>query len=125
MNLRCPAQGSVELCVKASDTAAAHQSGDVDVLATPRLVALCEEASCAALVQQLRDGKTTVGSRVELSHVAPVAVGSVVRATATLERSEGKRLVFSVSVTDQCGLVAAGKITRVLVDRSTFLERAR
>ena len=125
MNLRCPAQGSVELCVQASDTATAHHSGDVDVLATPRVVALCEEATRAALVHQLEEGKTTVGSRIELSHVAPVAVGSVVRATATLERSEGKRLVFSVSVTDRCGLVAAGKITRVLVDRTEFLERAR
>lgn len=111
--------------MQASDTATAHQSGDVDVLATPRVVALCEEATRTALVQQLGEGKTTVGSRVELTHVAPVAIGSVVRATATLERSEGKRLVFSVSVTDHCGLVAAGKITRVLVDKAEFLKRAR
>ncbi len=125
MTVRSPAQATVDLRVGAEDTATALHSGDVDVLATPRIVALCEEATRAALVDQVAAGQTTVGSRIELSHVAPVAVGSTVRATATLERSEGKRLVFSVSVTDECGLVAAGKITRVLVDKVHFLERAR
>ena len=111
--------------MKDSDTATALHSGDVAVLATPRLVSLCEEATREAIVGQLQPGHTTVGTRVELSHLAPVAVGSTVRATATLERSEGKRLLFNVAVNDDSGLVAAGKITRVMVDRDRFLEKAR
>jgi len=101
------------------------RSGDVPVLATPRLVALCEEATISALAAKLGAGQTSVGSSVELSHLAPVRVGSTVRATATLERSEGRRRVFSVSVTDPCGLVAAGRVTRVVVDKAGFLAKAR
>jgi fluoroacetyl-CoA thioesterase len=113
------------LTVTSADTAAAMGSGDVPVLATPRVVALCEEATVRALAGKLAPDETSVGARVELAHLAPVAVGSEVRATATLERTEGRRLVFSVSVTDACGLVAAGRVTRNVVNRDAFLERAR
>jgi fluoroacetyl-CoA thioesterase len=117
--------GTVELVVAWDDTAAAAHSGDVPVLGTPRVVSLCEEASIGALAEALPEGQTSVGSRVEIAHLAPVAVGSTVRASATLERSEGRRLIFSVSVTDACGLVAVGKVTRVVVDRDHFVEKAR
>jgi predicted thioesterase len=113
------------MVVTEGDTACFMRSGEVEVLATPRLVALCEEATLSALETKLEEHQTSMGSSVELSHLVPVRVGSRVRATATLERSEGRRLVFSVSVTDQCGLVAAGRVTRVVVDRATFLARAR
>jgi fluoroacetyl-CoA thioesterase len=118
-------QATVELVVADADTAQAMRAGDVAVLGTPRLVALCEEATLHALVHRLAEGQTSVGNRIEISHLAPVAVGSVVRATATLERTEGRRLVFSVSVSDHCGLVAAGRVTRVVVDKAHFLEKAR
>jgi fluoroacetyl-CoA thioesterase len=117
--------GEVRLTVASADTAAAIGSGDVPVLATPRVVALCEEASLQALAGRLAEDETSVGARVELAHLAPVAVGTEVRATATLERTEGRRLIFSVSVTDACGLVAAGRVTRSVVNRNAFLERAR
>jgi fluoroacetyl-CoA thioesterase len=115
----------IECVVTEADTASSVGSGDVDVLATPRVVSLCEQATVAALAPRLEPGQTSVGTRVELAHLAPVNVGSTVKATATLERAEGRRLVFSVSVTDRCGLVAAGKVTRVLVDKAHFLAKAR
>ena len=118
-------QATVELVVESGDTAQALRAGDVAVLGTPRVVALCEEATLAALAHRLGEGQTSVGNRVEISHLAPVAVGSLVRATATLERTEGRRLVFSVSVSDRCGLVAAGRVTRVVVDKEHFLGKAR
>ena len=117
--------GQAELVVTESDTAAALGTGDVPVLATPRLVQLCDQASLRALHPHLDEGQTSVGFRVELTHVSPIAVGSSVIATATLERCEGRRLLFSTSVTDRCGLVAAGRVTRVLVDVGPFLEKAR
>jgi predicted thioesterase len=117
--------GMVELAVREADTALAFGSGDVPVLATPVLVALCEQAACHAVADHLQPGETTVGVRVELAHLAPTQVGSVVRAEATLDRSDGRRLVFTVNASDSCGLVAAGKITRVIVDRDAFLEKAR
>jgi fluoroacetyl-CoA thioesterase len=105
------------------DTAVAFHSGEVPVLATPRLIALCEEAALDALGHDLPDGQTTVGMRVQLDHLAPTAVGHQVTAEATLEKVEGRRLTFLVSATDDRGLVAAGKVTRVVVDIQKFLEK--
>jgi predicted thioesterase len=111
--------------VTEADTACAFHSGDVEVLATPRVVALAEEASIKAIDGSLEKGMTTVGYRVQFDHLAPVAPGGTVQAEATLEAVEGKRLTFRVSVTDtHGGLVAAGRITRVSVERARFLEKA-
>lgn len=107
------------------DTALALHSGSVPVLGTPRLIALCEEAAIHAIVDLLPPEQTTVGMRVQLDHLAPTHVGSAVAAEATLERVQGRRLTFTVSVSDHCGLVAAGKVTRVIVDTEAFLDKAR
>ncbi len=115
--------GHVELVVDDADTAIAAKSGDVAVLATPRIVALCEEAAVLAVDGQLPEGETTVSMRVQLDHLAPTAVGNRVTADAKLEKIEGRRLKFSVSVNDDRGLVAAGKVTRVIVERSRFLDK--
>jgi predicted thioesterase len=119
------ASAELTLEITEADTAIAHRSGSVAVLATPRVVALVEEASCAALAGQLEAGETSVGMRIQLDHLAPVKIGSSIRAVATLERQEGRRLIFAVSVSDQAGLVAAGKLTRAVVDVETFLDKAR
>jgi fluoroacetyl-CoA thioesterase len=115
----------LELKVSESDTAIAFASGDVPVLATPRLIALIEEAAVKATERHLRPGETSVGMRVQFDHLQPTAVGSTVMADAVLEKVEGRRLIFTVTVADACGLVAAGKVTRVVVDRDGFLEKAR
>ena len=62
---------------------------------------------------------------MQLAHLTPTAVGGTVVAEATLEQVEGRRLTFRVSVNDARGLVAAGRITRVVVERARFLERAQ
>jgi len=115
--------GSADLTVEEGDTAEALRSGDVPVLGTPRIAALMEEATVAALHGHLDPKATTVGMRVQLDHLIPVAIGDKVRADAVLERCEGRRLTFSVSVTGDAGLVAAGKVTRVIVNRAHFMER--
>lgn len=113
----------VELTVGEADTALAIGSGDVPVLATPRVVALCEQTSIEAISGHLAAGETTVGHRVQLDHLAPTAVGQTVACEATLEKVTGRRLTFMVSVNDARGLVAAGKVTRVVVDTERFLEK--
>jgi predicted thioesterase len=114
----------VSLTVGDPDTAVAMGSGSVAVLATPRIVALCEEAACLALETQLKPEQTSVGMSVQLDHLAPTPVGGKVTAEATLEKVHGRRLVFTVSVNDRRGLVAAGRVTRVLVDVGRFMEKA-
>jgi fluoroacetyl-CoA thioesterase len=116
---------SITMKVEEGDTALAMGSGDVPVLATPRLVALVEQASVQALGDRLGPEKTSVGYEVQLAHLSPTPVGSEVTADATLEGIEGRRLTFRVSVTDARGLVAAGRITRVVVIRDRFIERAQ
>lgn len=116
---------SVTRCVETSDTAVAFRSGDVPVIATPRVVALAEEATVLAVADALPAEKTTVGYQVQMTHLAPSPIGSNVRADVVLEGIEGRRLVFRVSVSDGRGLVAAGYVTRVVVERERFLERVR
>lgn len=123
-SLRAGLVGTVTLDVETGDTAEAFGSGDVPVLGTPRVVALCEQAALAALGSALGTDQTSVGKSVQIDHLAPTAVGGVVTADATLEKVEGRRLTFTVAVNDRCGLVAAGRVTRVVVERDRFLAKA-
>ena len=125
MPLTSGLRGTAELVVSDSDTAPNHGSGVVPVLATPRLVALCEQAAVAALDGELPDGSTSVSMRVQFDHLAPTLAGVCVTAEANLEKVSGRRLIFTVSAADPRGLIAAGKVTRVVVDVERFLDKAR
>ena len=124
MNFEIGVRGGATMVVTDADTAVAFKSGSVPVLATPRVIALCEEAACAALVGKLPAGYTSVGMRVQVDHLQPTGVGAEVNAEAILEKTEGRRLTFTVSASDIKGLVAAGKVTRVLVEVERFLSKA-
>ncbi len=117
-------RGEARLVVTDADTAIALGSGCVPVLATPRIVALCEQAAIAAMKNRLPAGVTTVGMRVQIDHLRPTAVGQEVSAEAVLKHVEGRRLTFSVSVDDERGLVAAGKVTRVIIEIERFMDKA-
>ncbi|MBQ0993981.1 thioesterase [Micromonospora sp. PSH03] len=114
----------VELTVTDADTAQAVGSGDVPVLGTPRVLALAEAATVAATATGMPPGTTTVGTRVELEHLAPTVVGRTVRAQALLATVDGRRLSFEVTVSDGDQTVARGRVDRILVDRGRFVERA-
>jgi fluoroacetyl-CoA thioesterase len=111
---------------EADTTAAASGSGEVPVLATPRVLALAERATVAAVADALAAGATTVGVRVELEHLAPSPVGAELEVQAVLERAAGRRLQFAVRVRDRVRdrPVAGGSITRVVVDTAAFLRGA-
>jgi predicted thioesterase len=116
-------RGTASLVVGDLDTASALHSGDVDVLGTPRLIALCEEATMAALADALDEDVASIGMRIRVDHLQPTPIGATVTADAVLDKIDGRRLTFTVSVSDKGGLVAAGKITRALVDRARFLDK--
>lgn len=118
-------QATVEETVTEAMTAERLGSGDVPVLGTPALLAMIEAAAVATVADHLDDGDTTVGSAVELDHVAPTPVGVRVEATAALREVEGGRLRFAFEVTDPAGPVARGSHVRVIVDRRRFLASAR
>jgi predicted thioesterase len=116
---------TVQLTVTVDDTALALRSGDLAVLATPRVLALLEEATVAAVAPALAPGQTTVGTHVELDHLTPTVVGVTVLAHARLAAVDGRRLRFEVSLTVGTSAEAArGFVDRVVVDRERFLARA-
>ncbi len=123
MPLEPGSSASVDLDVGDDDTAIAMHSGSVPCLATPRVIALSEEACILVVEGRLADGATTVGQRVQVDHLAPTPVGQRVTAEATLEAVQGRRLTFTVSVNDDRGLVAVGRVTRVIVDTERFLDK--
>jgi len=113
---------SVSHVVTGDDTARALGSGDLDVLGTPRVLAWCEAATCAAL--ELAAGQTSVGTRVDLEHLAASPVGTEVTVTATVIHTDGRLVRFQVAALDAAGtLLATGEIRRVIVDRERFMDR--
>ncbi|QYJ05674.1 hypothetical protein KUV85_08340 [Nocardioides panacisoli] len=114
--------------VTEDDTAAAVGSGDLPVLGTPRLLAWCEAATCAAVAEELREGETSVGTRIDLEHLAASPVGQEVHVTARLAHSDGRLRRFSVSARHSTDgtpgkLVGSGEVTRIIVDSEKFLSR--
>ena len=114
----------VELTVTDADTAQAVGSGDVPVLATPRVLALAEAATVACTARQLPGGVTTVGTRAEVEHRVATMVGRHVTAQATLAKVDGRKLLFEVAVRDGEALVAEVRVERMLLDRQRFIARA-
>lgn len=123
MNVAVGLKGEARLRVSDADTALALGSGDVDVLGTPRLVALFEQATIEAIAHILEPDQTTVGMRVQVDHLQPTPVGAEVVVEASLDKIEGRRISFTVTASDSGGLVAAGKVTRVVVDRTKFMSK--
>lgn len=111
---------AVALTVGQQDLATALRSGEVAVLATPRVLALAEEAAVVAIRGQLAAHETSVGAWVELAHLRPTRAGATVVAHAQLVAVDGRRLEFAFRVTEGEAEVARGRHRRVVVDRTGF-----
>lgn len=109
--------------VDASNTARAMGSGDMDVFATPAMVALIENAAMNAVAPHLPEGSSTVGAHLDVSHVKPSKVGAVIRAVATLVEVDGRKLVFDVKAEDEAGVIGEGCHIRYVVDRARFMAK--
>jgi predicted thioesterase len=117
-------QATLGFTVTDADTAAALGSGDLPVLGTPRLLAWCEAATCAAVAASLDAARTSVGTRVDLQHVGASPVGASVTVTATVAYVDGRLVRFEVVAAHADGkVVGHGEVTRVVVDRDRFLSR--
>ena len=118
------------LLVAQGDTASAQGSGDMPVLATPRLIALMENAALQAVAPALDEGMTTVGGEISVKHLAPSPVGATIEAHALLVSVEGRKLTFDLSArqlqpADEQGgkLVGEGTHVRFIVHRQKFLDK--
>lgn len=109
-----------------ADTAEAVGSGSLPVLGTPRLLAWCEAATCAAVAPAMQDGETSVGTRVALEHLAASPVGQEVEVTASSSYVDGRLHRFTVAARHRGGngkVIGTGEVTRVVVDAERFLSR--
>lgn len=109
--------------VSAGNTAAAMGSGDLDVFATPAMVALMENAAMKAVADALPEGSTTVGAEMNVTHIKPSGLGAEIVATAVLTGVEGRKLTFNVGARDAEGMIGEGIHIRYEVDRRRFMEK--
>ncbi|MGI5206445.1 thioesterase family protein [Spirillospora sp. CA-108201] len=124
MELTPGLRAEVEIVVAEADTAVHVGSGDVPVLATPRLIALAEAATVEAVESCLGEGETSVGTRVEVRHRTATPVGGRVTVAAELREVDGTRLAFAFEAVDDRGaVVGRGRIERAVVERESFLSR--
>lgn len=111
------------IMVAENNTAVALGSGDMEVFATPAMVALMENAAMMAVAEYLPEGSTTVGVEISTTHIKASAIGAEVTAVARLEQVDGRRLKFSLKAWDKGGVIGEGSHTRVIVDRERFLSK--
>jgi fluoroacetyl-CoA thioesterase len=117
--------GTASITVTDDLTAAALGSGNVDVYSTPALIALLEAAAINALAGHLADSQTSVGTALDVKHLAATPVGMTVTATAVLKEINGRRLVFEVSASDDIELIGQGAHERFIVNQDRFEQRVR
>ena len=109
--------------VNNNNTAKTLGSGDMDVFATPAMVALMENAAMLAVALKLEEGETTVGSMISTTHLKPSKVGNTISAIAELTAIEGRKLTFKISAYDGETLIGEGEHIRFIVNREKFLSK--
>ena len=111
--------------VRPENTAAALGSGDLNVFATPAMVALMENAAMQAVAGALPEGATTVGAEMTTTHIKPSGLGAEITASAVLTAIEGRKLTFNVGAHDTEGMIGEGVHVRFIVDRARFLDKLK
>ena len=111
--------------VAPEDTAISQGSGQLEVLATPRLVALMENAAMLTVAPSLSPEETTVGGMISITHLAPSPVGAEIAATAVLEKIEGRKLTFSVMAHEGDKLIGEGAHVRFIVNKERFVSKLK
>lgn len=116
--------GFLEQIVRDEDTASTIGSGSLAVLATPVMIAAAEQA-CANLVQPFLDeGMSTVGTHLDIRHLAPTPVGMSFRVSCELTEINGRMLKFKVVINDEKERVGEGTHERVIINEERFLKKA-
>ena len=115
--------GEVRIKIDEKETAIVYESGSVRVFATPAMIRLMEKAALSSVSPYLEEGCTTVGTRVDIKHLAATPVGMEVVITSKLVEAEGKRLLFEVEARDQVELIGSGAHERFIVKTESFVRR--
>lgn len=117
-------KNTIERKVTEELSALSMGSGTLRVFATPAMIALIEETCWRSVAQQLEEGQGTVGTLLNVKHLAPTPLGMTVKCESELIEVDGRRIVFSVNVYDETGLVGSGTHERFIINESKFQAKA-
>ncbi|MHB8062843.1 MAG: thioesterase family protein [Ruminiclostridium sp.] len=124
MKLNVGMTGNAEILVNSDNTARAMGSGALEVFATPAMIALMEKAATLAVQDCLPEGSSTVGTMINVKHLAATPMGMNIAAQATLIEADGKRLLFSVEAFDGKDKIGEGQHERFIINVDKFVARA-
>lgn len=113
----------VEITVTDEITAKSMRSGSLPVLATPFMVALMEQAASELCDKYIEEGLSTVGTALNIQHLAPTPVGAKVRAIATVTDYDGRKICFDVEAYDEAGLIGKGTHERFTIKIDKFMQK--
>lgn len=111
--------------VTRAQTARHLGSGGIDVYATPAMIALMEAAAVAAIDHLLPEGQASVGTAIDIRHLAATPLGEQVRARAEVVAVDGRQVTFRVQAWDEHELIGEGSHTRFIIDTARFVQRVR
>lgn len=116
---------TVNTVVSDKNTARAMGSGSLDVFSTPMMIALMEQAACECIATGLEEGQTSVGTQISAEHTEASPLGAKIRAKATIENVDGRKVSFSV--TAHCGesQIGKGAHTRVIINTKRFMSKLK
>lgn len=117
-------KGRVETVVDNSNTAKFVGSGELEVFATPNMIALMEQAAQASVAPHLEEGQGTVGTSLNVTHDAATPIGMKVWAESELIEIDRRRLVFDIKAYDECGLIGQGRHERFIINNEKFIAKA-
>ena len=123
MGLEPGATNTIAVVVDESMTADRFGNSGVQVLATPMLVSYFELAAHQLAMRALGPGQGTVGSHIDIRHLAATPIGMRVTFRATIDERDGRRLVFRVEADDEHERVGEGTHERFVVDMKRFMGR--
>jgi len=98
-------------------------SGDIDVFATPAMIALMENAAMLCVAQDLPNGFSTVGINISTTHQKASLLGEKITATATLIKIDGRKLSFTITAFDSKGIIGVGLHERFIIDKEKFIAK--
>ena len=116
-------KGEAKEVVNEANCALTMKSGELKVYATPSMIALMEQAAYKSVAAELEEGKGTVGTLMNVSHISATPLGMEVTAKSELVEIDRKRLVFKVEAFDECGKIREGTHERFIIDNQAFQEK--
>ena len=122
-SLKTGIKHTIELTVTPEDTAASYGSGDLEVLATPALVAFMENAALNLASPFLKESESTVGTEISVKHIKATALGKRVTCTANLKGIDGNRLTFEIKAYEGEEIIGFGDHTRYIIDVDRFMRK--